>query len=72
MRMTPLTTIANFAELRALLETPKKILITTHFKPDADAIGSSLGLLRFLRGMGHDAIVAVPSDYPSFLFFLEK
>ena len=34
--------------LKTLLATPQKIVITTHHKPDGDAMGSSLGLYAFL------------------------
>jgi len=54
-------------ELKPLLDSPKKIVITTHHKPDADALGSSLALARFLKKSNHDVQVIVPSDYPSFL-----
>ena len=30
-------------ELQQILSTPKNIVITTHHKPDGDALGSSLG-----------------------------
>ncbi|MCB9245357.1 MAG: bifunctional oligoribonuclease/PAP phosphatase NrnA [Flavobacteriales bacterium] len=44
-----------------------KIVITTHHKPDADALGSSLGLFHFLNGRGLDVQVISPTDYPAFL-----
>ncbi|WP_192823156.1 bifunctional oligoribonuclease/PAP phosphatase NrnA [Rufibacter sp. LB8] len=53
--------------LKELLATPKKIMITTHHKPDADALGSSLGLAGYLKKKGHQVQVITPSDYPSFL-----
>ncbi|KAA3436121.1 DHH family phosphoesterase [Rufibacter hautae] len=53
--------------LKELLESPKKIMITTHHKPDADALGSSLGLAGYLKKKGHQVQVITPSDYPSFL-----
>jgi phosphoesterase RecJ-like protein len=43
------------------------IVITTHHKPDADALGSSLGLMHFLNKIGHDAMVISPTDYGDFL-----
>ena len=49
------------------LKNPKKIVITTHPNPDADALGSSLGLKHFLTGKGHDVAVITPTDYPDFL-----
>ncbi|MFL5728394.1 MAG: DHH family phosphoesterase [Cytophagaceae bacterium] len=57
----------NLNALKELLSSPKKIVITTHHKPDADALGSSLALWGYLRKRGHDAKVITPTDYPSFL-----
>ncbi|MBP3942268.1 DHH family phosphoesterase [Sphingobacteriaceae bacterium WQ 2009] len=57
-------------EIKKFLTKPKKIVITTHFKPDGDALGSSLGLYHWLKGNGHDVQVIVPSDYPQFLDWL--
>lgn len=44
-----------------------RIVITTHHKPDADALGSSLGLYHFLKSRGLNVQVISPTDYPSFL-----
>jgi phosphoesterase RecJ-like protein len=41
-----------------------KIVITTHHKPDADALGSSLGLYHYLKRLGKEVTVVTPSDYP--------
>ena len=49
------------------LRNPKRVVIVTHFKPDADALGSSLGLARYLKKKGHFVKVITPSDYPDFL-----
>jgi phosphoesterase RecJ-like protein len=56
--------------LKELLGSPKKIVITTHHKPDADALGSSLALLRYLEKKGHQTNVITPSDYPDFLYWM--
>lgn len=48
----------------------RKVLITTHTNPDADALGSSLAWYRFLQQQGHEVWLAVPNDYPSFLSWL--
>jgi bifunctional oligoribonuclease and PAP phosphatase NrnA len=53
--------------LKELLRSPKKILITTHHKPDADALGSSLALRLYLLQLGHSVTVVTPTDYPAFL-----
>lgn len=57
----------NIEALKRLLDSPKKIVITTHIKPDADALGSSLGLAGFLKKSSHEVTVITPSDYPRFL-----
>jgi len=54
-------------ELKELLRSPKKIIITTHHKPDADALGSSLALRLYLEQLGHTVTVVAPTDYPAFL-----
>ena len=56
---------------RTLLTTPKRIVITTHAKPDADALGSSLGLAGFLKKKHHQVTVITPTDYPEFLEWME-
>jgi phosphoesterase RecJ-like protein len=50
-----------------LLEQPRKVVITTHQKPDADAMGSSLGLYHFLLQFGHQVTVISPTNWASFL-----
>lgn len=57
-------------ELRAKLKNPLRILITTHHKPDGDAMGSSLALYNFLIKQGHQVQVVTPTDYPEFLHWL--
>jgi phosphoesterase RecJ-like protein len=52
------------ASLVELLAQPKKIVITTHHKPDGDAIGSSLGMYNYLIQQGHHVSVITPTDYP--------
>jgi len=60
----------DIASLIKLLAQPQKIVITTHHKPDGDAMGSSLGLYNYLIQQGHHARVISPTDYPEFLNWL--
>lgn len=62
--------MTNLPALKTLLETPQTVVIVTHFKPDADALGSSLGLAGFLVKKGHQVSVISPSDYPDFLAWM--
>jgi phosphoesterase RecJ-like protein len=60
----------DIASLRELLAQPQKIVITTHHKPDGDALGSSLGLYHYLVQQGHHVKVITPTDYPEFIHWL--
>ncbi|MBL7859141.1 MAG: bifunctional oligoribonuclease/PAP phosphatase NrnA [Cyclobacteriaceae bacterium] len=57
----------NIDAFRVFLNLPRKAVILPHVKPDADALGSSLGLARYLNRKGHEVTVLSPSDYPDFL-----
>lgn len=50
-------------EIFPLLATPRRIVITTHQKPDADAMGSSLALRHFLQKLGHSVTVISPTNW---------
>lgn len=56
--------------LKEILAQPQKIFITTHTKPDGDAIGSSLALYHYLGQCGHNVKVVVPTAVPDFLEWL--
>lgn len=60
----------EFTRLKEFLNKPQHIVITTHHKPDGDAMGSSLGLYNYLIQKGHQVRVITPTDYPSFLQWL--
>lgn len=53
-----------------MLSKSNKILVSTHTNPDGDAIGSSLALYHFLRGIGKEAYLIVPNLYPEFISWL--
>lgn len=57
----------TFNTIQQLLKSPIKVVIIPHQNPDGDAIGASLALVLFLKGLGHQATVVSPNDYPKFL-----
>lgn len=61
----------NLQAFKKLLSEPRKVVITTHHKPDADALGSSLGLAGYLKKKGHEVVVISPTDYPEFLSWMK-
>jgi phosphoesterase RecJ-like protein len=62
--------IVLIAPIKLLFQTPKKIVITTHHRPDGDAMGAALGLYNYLIQKNQKLDVIVPSDYPDFLKWL--
>jgi len=59
------------SELFSLLEQqPKNVVITFHQKPDADAMGSALGLYHFLIQLGHTVTVISPTNWAGFLSWM--
>jgi bifunctional oligoribonuclease and PAP phosphatase NrnA len=54
-------------EIYPLLAEPRKIVITMHQKPDADAMGSALGLYHFLASLGHEVTVISPTNWAKWL-----
>ncbi|BDD08630.1 exopolyphosphatase [Fulvitalea axinellae] len=61
----------NIEALKQMLGTAKNIVIIPHYKPDADALGSCLGLAGMLGKKGHTVKVISPTDYPDFLFWMK-
>ncbi len=60
----------NFAPFKALLKKSNTIVIVTHWSPDGDAMGSSLGLYNYLLKLKKKVTVIVPNEYPEFLKWL--
>lgn len=65
-------TPAELLEINTLLIPENKIVILTHYNPDGDAIGSSLGLKHYLKAKGIYAEVIVPNDFPKFLKWMPE
>jgi len=57
-------------EIQRHLSRHRKIVITTHHKPDGDAMGSSLGLFHYLTHKGHEVVLITPTDYGHFLHWM--
>jgi bifunctional oligoribonuclease and PAP phosphatase NrnA len=57
----------EISEIYPLLSQPRNIAITFHQKPDADAMGSGLGLYHFLCQFGHTVTVISPTNWANFL-----
>jgi phosphoesterase RecJ-like protein len=55
------------ADIYPLLKEPRRVVIIMHQKPDADAMGSSLGLSLFLRSLNFQTSVISPTNWAEWL-----
>ena len=51
-------------EAAHLLCDAQTIILTSHIRPDGDSIGSTLGLMHYLRSLGKDARVLIDDELP--------
>ena len=70
--MTSILPLDRVREAAQLLSQARKVVILTHISPDGDAMGSSLGLWHWLRGLepAKQCTVAVPNAFPDFLAWM--
>lgn len=61
---------AQLVLLNQLLQTPQQVVIIPHRNPDGDAMGSTLGLMHFLKKLEHNVQVMSPNEFPGNLAFL--
>lgn len=60
----------DILKFSSMLEFSGRIAIITHTHPDGDALGSSMGMARFLRSIGKDTAILLPSPVPDTLRFM--
>jgi phosphoesterase RecJ-like protein len=61
----------DFATFRSVIDRAKLYVLVTHVNPDGDAIGSEVGLGRYLLSIGCEVRVINQDETPSDLRFLE-
>lgn len=61
----------DWNEFARLIEPCQRIVLSSHVRPDADAIGSEMGLCGFLEQMGKTVRIVNPSPTPKKLAFLD-
>ena len=57
--------------LRGVLTANRRFVLSSHVRPDADAIGSELGLAAILKSLGKEVRIVNPSAIPPTLDFLD-
>jgi len=53
-----------------IVDEGKHFLVACHRRPDADSLGSALGLIKTLRAVGKEATLFMPESIPNSLAFL--
>jgi phosphoesterase RecJ-like protein len=53
------------------LESPQRILLTSHENPDGDGTGAMIGLAYYLRSLGKEVRIVVNPELPHFLRFMD-
>lgn len=60
----------DWAPLRSIINDNQTFLITSHVRPDADALGSELGIAAILESFGKQVTIVNATAPPTNLFFL--
>lgn len=60
----------DWSPLRSIIENNQTFLISSHVRPDADALGSELGIAGILRAFGKECTIVNATAPPSNLEFL--
>lgn len=61
----------NWDPLQKLIQSHQRFVISSHVRPDADAIGSEIGLASILESLGKEVRIANTSATPPNLFFID-
>lgn len=61
----------DWSPLASVLDRHDRFLVTTHVRPDGDALGSALGMAGLIEGRGKPARVVIPSPTPPRYAFLD-
>jgi phosphoesterase RecJ-like protein len=61
----------DWQPLCELIRSAQRFVLTSHVRPDGDALGSELGLARILDAMGKHVRIINPSATPNHLAFLD-
>ncbi len=61
----------NWHPLCELIRSADRFVLTSHVRPDGDALGSELGLARILDALGKQVKIVNPSATPNHLAFLD-
>lgn len=61
----------DWEPLREIIESNQRFVLSSHVRPDADAIGSELAMAGILEELGKSVRIVNPSEIPGSLYFLD-
>ncbi len=61
----------DWEPLREIIDQNQRFVLSSHVRPDADALGSELGMAMLLEGLGKSVRIVNPSAIPDNLLFLD-
>lgn len=61
----------DWAPLVEIIHSHQRFMLSSHVRPDADALGSELGLAHLLKSLGKSVRIVNPSATPAHLLFLD-
>lgn len=67
IQVSPLLSQPQLIELLDLFRRATRIVLCAHRGPDGDAVGSTLALASYLRGIGKRVTILLPNPFPDFL-----
>ena len=59
--------MVQIKQIKQLVDSSSKIVITSHKSPDGDSIGSSVALYLTLKALGKDVTICHPDPFPNYL-----
>lgn len=59
------------SKAKVLVDEANNIVITAHVSPDGDAVGSTLAMYHYLKSIGKNATIVLPTAFPAFLKWLD-
>ena len=61
----------NWVDFKSVIERQQRFLLTSHMRPDCDALGSELGMARILDALGKDVRIVNGQATPPNLAFID-
>ena len=65
--MEKILTEEQLALLQSKIDEARRVACVCHVNPDGDALGSTLGIMAWMKAQGKECTVVVPNRFPDFL-----